>query len=108
MLYKCYLPAIFELYINRFVVITLKETNALGIAITVPVTSGGDFARSMGITVSIIGYNTTRVAVCNQVRSFDIEARIKSGSAKYIEQLDEVTTADIVNRVLSTIEPAEG
>lgn len=93
---------------HRFVVITPKEINALGIAMTVPVTSGGKFARSMGITVPIMGHDTTGVAVCNQVRSFDIEARVKDGSARYIEQLDEVTITDIVNRVVSVIEPAEG
>lgn len=93
---------------HRFVVITPKKINALGIAMTVPITSGGKFARSMGITVPIMGHDTTGIAVCNQVRSFDIEARVKDGSAKYIEQLDEVTIIDIVNRVVSVIEPAEG
>ena len=93
---------------HRFVVITPKEINALGIAMTVPVTSGGKFARSMGITVPIMGHDTTGVAVCNQVRSSDIEARVKDGSARYIEQLDEVTITDIVNHVVSVIEPAEG
>ena len=93
---------------HRFVVITIKEINALGIAMTVPVASGGNFARRMGITVPIMGHDTTGVAVCNQVRSFDIEARLKEGSAKYIEQLDEVTMSEIVNRTLSIIEPMEG
>ena len=92
---------------HRFVVITPKEINTLGIAMTVPITSGGKFVRSMGITVPIMGHDTTGAAVCNQVRSFDIEARVKDGSAKYIEQLDEVTITDIINRVVSVIDPAE-
>jgi mRNA interferase ChpB len=70
---------------HRFVVITPKEINALGIAMTVPVTTGGKFLREMGVTVSIMGHDTTGVAVCTQVRSFDIEARVKAGSARYIE-----------------------
>jgi len=92
---------------HRFVVITKKEINSLGIAITVPVTSGGKFLREMGLTVPIMGHDTTGVAVCNQVRSFDIQERVKQGSAKYIEKLDTVTTDEIVNRVISVISPAE-
>lgn len=92
---------------HRFVVITCKAINALGIAMTVPVTSAGKSARTMGITVPIIGHDTTGVAVCNQVRSFDIEARVKNGTAHYIEQLDEATITEIINRVNSIIDPAE-
>ena len=91
---------------HRFVVITSKEINALGIAMTVPVTSGGKFSREMGIAVPIMGHDTTGVAVCNQVRSFDIEARVKAGSAKYIETLDTITIDEIVNRVISILDPA--
>lgn len=92
---------------HRFVVITPREINALGIAMTVPVTSGGLLARSTGLTVPITGHDTTGVAVCNQVRSFDLEARTQSGTARYIETLDTATTAEIINRVISIIDPAE-
>jgi mRNA interferase ChpB len=92
---------------HRFIVITSKEINVLGIAITVPITSGGVFSRNMGITVPIMGHDTTGVAVCNQVRSFDIEARVRAGNAKYIETLDSITTDEIINRVVSVIDPAE-
>jgi len=92
---------------HRFVVITPKEINMLGVAMTVPVTSGGKFSRDMGLTVPIIGHDTTGVAVCNQVRSFDIEARVTAGSARYIEKLDKVTTDEIIDRVLSVIDPAD-
>lgn len=92
---------------HRFVVITPREINALGVAITVPVTTGGGFSRTMGLTVPIMGHDTTGVAVCNQVRSFDIEARVKAKSAKYIEKLDKVTIDEIIDRVISVIDPAE-
>jgi mRNA interferase ChpB len=92
---------------HRFVVITSKQINALGVAMTVPVTSGGKFSRNMGLTVPIMGHDTTGVAVCNQVRSFDIEARVKAGCAKYIETVDQVTMDDIVNHVVSILDPAE-
>ena len=92
---------------HRFVVITPREINALGVSMTVPVTSGGNFSRSSGLAVVVSGHDTTGVAVCNQVRSFDIEQRVRDGSAKFIERLDDVTMADIVARVVSAIDPLE-
>ena len=91
---------------HRFVVITPKEINALGIAMTVPVTRGGLFARATGLTVPILGHDTTGVAVCNQVRSFDLDARVRAGSARFIETLDAATVDEIVSRVISVIDPA--
>ena len=92
---------------HRFVVISPKEINALGIAMTVPITSGGKFSRDIGLTVPITGHDTTGVAVCNQVRSFDIEARVKASSAKYIEKLDVTIIDEIVNRVISILDPED-
>ena len=80
---------------HRFVVITTKEINALGVVMTVP------------MTVPITGHDTTGVAVCNQVRSFDIEARVRTGNARYIETLDTVTAEEIVSRVISVIDPEQ-
>jgi mRNA interferase ChpB len=90
---------------HRFVVITPREINALGVAMTVPVTTGGSFSRTVGLAVPITGHETTGVAVCNQVRSFDIEARVRAGSARYIETLDSATADEIVARVVSAIDP---
>lgn len=89
---------------HRFVVITPKEINALGICMTVPVTSGGVFSRDVGLAVPITGHDTSGVAVCNQVRSFDIDARVRAGSARYVETLDEAVAGEIVARVVSVIE----
>jgi mRNA interferase ChpB len=91
---------------HRFVVITPRQINALGIAMTVPITTGGVASRATGLTVPISGHDTTGVAVCNQVRSFDIEARVRAGSARYVETLDAATTNEIISRVLSVIDPA--
>lgn len=90
---------------HRFVVITPKEINALGIAMLVPITSGGAAMRAMGLTVAVSGHDTNGVAVCNQVRTFDLEARTRAGSAEYVETLDEPTTGEIVARVVSVIDP---
>ena len=91
---------------HRFVVITPKEINALGVAMLVPITGGGAAMREMGLTVVITGHDTSGVAVCNKVRTFDLEARTRAGSAQYIETLDEATTGEIVARVVSVIDPA--
>lgn len=93
---------------HRFVVITPEGINALGVAMTVPITNGGAFARESGLTVPIRGYDTHGVAVCNQVRTFDLEAREKQGSARFIETLDSPAMAEIVNRVMSVIDPYAG
>jgi mRNA interferase ChpB len=77
----------------------------LGIVMTVPISSGAEFARKSGLTVTIAGHDTTGVAVCNQVRSFDIQARIRSGNACYVETLDTATTEEIISRVISVIDP---
>ena len=90
---------------HRFVVITPREINALGVCMTVPVTSGGMFTRDVGLAVPISGHETSGVAVCNQVRSFDIEARMRAGTARYIETLDAVIADEIVARVVSAIDP---
>jgi mRNA interferase ChpB len=90
---------------HRFVVITPKDINALGVAITVPITGGGNFARNMGLTVPITGYETNGVAVCNQVRSFDLKEREKNGTARYIETIEVEIVEEIINRVISVIDP---
>lgn len=90
---------------HRFVVITPREINALGVSMTVPITSGGVHTRNVGLAVAITGHDTNGVAVCNQVRSFDIEARVRDGSARFIETIDQATAEEIVARVVSAIDP---
>ncbi len=90
---------------HRFVIITPRDINALGVSMTVPVTTGGVFSRKVGLAVAVTGHETTGVAVCNQVRSFDIAARVRAGTARFIESLDEATIDEIVARVVSAIDP---
>lgn len=90
---------------HRFVVITQREINALGVSVTIPITTGGVFTRNAGLAVPITGHETTGVALCNQLRSFDIEARARAGSARFIETLDDATMSEIVARVVSAIDP---
>jgi mRNA interferase ChpB len=92
---------------HRFVVITPRQINALGVSMTVPITTGGAFARNAGLAVVVSGHETTGVAVCNQVRSLDIAVRVRAGSARFIETLDKATMDEIVARVVSAIDPRD-
>lgn len=92
---------------HPFVVITPEVVNQLGVAMTVPITTSGQFAKMMGLTVKITGEKITGVAVCNQVRTFDLESRVKDRTAQYVEKLDDNTVNDIVDRVISLLSPAE-
>ena len=84
---------------HRFVVVSPSAINKLATSIVVPVTSGGLAARSNGLTVVISGHDTNGVALCHQVRSFDIEARVKASSARFVETLDNDTINEILNKV---------
>ena len=72
---------------------------------TVPITTGGSFARGAGLAVVVMGHETTGVAVCNPVRSFEIAARVRVGAARFIETLDKATMDEIISLVVSTIDP---
>ncbi len=80
----------------------------LGVSMTVPITTGGPFARNTGLAFIVGGHETTGVAVCNQVRSSDIAARVRAGSACFVETLDSATIDEIVARIVSaTIRASE-
>lgn len=68
------------------------------IPVIVPVTSGGNVARTAGFTVSLdgAGTKTTGVIRCDQPRTIDMEAR----SGKRLERIPET----ILNEVLGRLE----
>lgn len=89
-----------------FVVISPMAVNRFGVAITVAITGGGDDPRELGkLTVPIPGQYIHGVAVCTQVRSFDIHAHEDKNGARYVETLDRATIDEITLRVASVIEP---
>jgi mRNA interferase ChpB len=90
---------------HPFVVITPQEINSVGVSIVVPLISGGAATRSMGLTVPILGHKTLGVAVCHQVRTFDLDALETEGTASFIESLDPATISEIVARTISVIDP---
>ncbi|EGO8029910.1 type II toxin-antitoxin system PemK/MazF family toxin [Escherichia coli] len=66
--------------------------------IVVPVTSGGNFARAAGFTVSLdgVGTKTTGVIRCDQPRTIDMGAR----NGKRLERIPDT----VVNEVLARLE----
>lgn len=91
---------------HPFVVITAAAINTLGLAMAVPITSGSAFAKARGLTVAIQGDRIKGVAVCNQIRTFDLTAWVQAGLARFVERIDEAIAEEIVARVLSVIDPA--
>lgn len=88
---------------HRFVVISPYEINKFGVSMAVAVVTVGAGARLGGLTVPIQGHQTSGVAVCNQVRTFDLRER----GAKYLERLDEALISEIIRKVVSIIDPEE-
>lgn len=66
--------------------------------VAVPITSGGNFARTAGFTVSLdgAGTKTTGVIRCDQPRTIDMGAR----NGKRLERIPEA----VVNEVLARLE----
>lgn len=66
--------------------------------VVVPVTSGGNFARTAGFTVSLegTGTKTTGVIRCDQPRTIDMEAR----KGRRLERVSDV----VLNEVLARLE----
>ncbi|MEJ5906608.1 type II toxin-antitoxin system ChpB family toxin [Pseudomonas kermanshahensis] len=78
-------------------VLTPAAFNAAGLAVIVPISQGGDFARHAGfaVTLSGAGTQTQGVMLCNQIRTVDLAAR----SAKHVETVPEGVVLDALARV---------
>ncbi|MGE7990218.1 type II toxin-antitoxin system ChpB family toxin [Pseudomonas sp. NPDC089554] len=83
-------------------VLTPVAYNSAGLAIIVPITQGGSYARHAGfaVTLSGAGTQTQGVILCNQLRSVDLEAR----GAKRIETAPEMVIDDALARVQALFE----
>ena len=76
-----------------------KFNRVTGVPIILPVTTGGNFARTAGFAVSLMGAGTktTGVVRCDQPRALDLRAR----GAKRLESIPE----HVVDEVLSKVSP---
>ena len=76
-----------------------KFNRLTGAPVVLPITTGGNFARTAGFAVSLMGAGTrtTGVVRCDQPRTVDLRAR----GAKRLETVPE----HIVDEVLSKVGP---
>lgn len=72
------------------------------IPIVLPITSGGDFARTRGFAVSLsgAGTETTGVIRCDQPRALDLAAR----RARKLESVPEPIMDEVLARLLPLFE----
>lgn len=80
----------------------------LGTAICVPITSGGNVARSAGVTVNIDGSSTdkgvvTGVALCYQMRSLDLASR----NARYSSKVTPEILDEVIQKIVDIIDPLD-
>ncbi|WP_296265705.1 type II toxin-antitoxin system ChpB family toxin [Pseudomonas sp. UBA6562] len=78
-------------------VLTPAAFNASGLAVIVPISQGSNFARHAGFAVTLCGAGTQTqgVALCNQLRTVDLEAR----GAKRVERVGETVMEEALARV---------
>lgn len=78
-------------------VLSTAAFNALGTALVAPITQGGDFARHAGFAspLSGAGTKTQGVALINQIRMLDLEARL----AMRVETVPEHVVDDALARL---------
>ena len=78
-------------------VLSTNAFNALGLVLVAPVTQGGDFARHAGFAASLTGAGTKTqgVALVNQIRMLDLEAR----KAERVETVPEFVIEDALARL---------
>ncbi len=83
-------------------VLSSAAFNALGVVLVAPITQGGAFARFAGFAVPLSGSGsqTQGVALVNQVRMLDLEARM----AKKIETVADVVIQDALGRLQAILE----
>lgn len=76
-----------------------KFNRFTGVPVVLPITSGGNFARMAGFTVSLMGAGTqtTGVVRCDQPRALDLKAR----AGKRLESVPDA----IIDEVLAKLAP---
>lgn len=83
------------------VIISPKAFNSLtGVPVVLPITQGGNFARTAGFAVSLMGAGTSTVGVvrCDQPRALDLRAR----KGRKIESIPTAIMDEVLAK-LSTI-----
>jgi mRNA-degrading endonuclease toxin of MazEF toxin-antitoxin module len=76
-----------------------KFNRLTGVPVVLPITTGGNFARTAGFAVSLTGAGTRTIGVvrCDQPRALDLRAR----QGRKLEAVPD----DVVDEVLSKVGP---
>jgi mRNA-degrading endonuclease toxin of MazEF toxin-antitoxin module len=76
-----------------------KFNRLTGVPVVLPITTGGNFARTAGFAVSLMGAGTrtTGIIRCDQPRALDVRAR----GGKKLESVPD----HIIDEVLSRVSP---
>lgn len=84
------------------IVTTSKFNKETGMPMVVPVTTGGNFARTAGYAVTLMGAgtSTTGVARCDQLKALDLRAR----GAKKIERAPDFVINEVLARITTLFE----
>lgn len=71
------------------------------VPVVLPITSGGNFARTAGFAVSLsgCGTRTSGVVRCDQPRALDVQAR----SGRYLEQVPATILEEVLARLATVI-----
>lgn len=79
-----------------------KFNRLTGVPIVLPITSGGNFARTAGFAVSLmgIGTRTTGVVRCDQPRALDLRAR----NGKKLEAVPEHIVDEVLGKIVALFE----
>jgi mRNA-degrading endonuclease toxin of MazEF toxin-antitoxin module len=72
------------------------------VPVVVPITSGGNFARTAGFAVTLAGAGTrtTGIVRCDQPRALDLDAR----GGKKLESVPESITSEVLARLTPIFE----
>jgi mRNA interferase ChpB len=83
-------------------IISPRDFNRLGTPLCVPITSGGNFARMAGFTVTLMGAGTrtTGVMLCSQVRAIDLQSR----KARLIEKVPDAIVDEVIAKITAILE----
>jgi mRNA-degrading endonuclease toxin of MazEF toxin-antitoxin module len=84
------------------IIVSRREFNLYGTPIVLPITSGGNFARTTGLVVSLMGtgMRTTGIVRCDQPRALDLQKR----GGKRIERAPDYIVDEVLARFMSIFE----
>lgn len=84
------------------VVTSARFNSSTGMPLIVPITTVGNFARSAGYAVTLMGAgtSTTGLARCDQLTALDLRAR----GAKKIERAPQFVVDEVLARITAILE----